>query len=126
MRNALALDISVSQAFGPTHGTNGSLPGKLTGRRLQRTNLRERRLPSTCPASQLRSCQSKGMDAPEERPYRVSLACDGVPSAKAKQAAIDIAEEFTDRPWQEKVECRWTGTSLILVAENDFDSDGRA
>jgi len=66
------------------------------------------------------------MDVPEERPYRVSLACDGVPSAKAEQAAIDIAEEFTHRPWQEKVECRWTGTSLILVAENDFDSDGRA
>jgi hypothetical protein len=66
------------------------------------------------------------MDAPEERRYRVSLACDGVPSAKAEQAAIDIAEEFTHRPWQEKVECRWNGTSLILVAENDFDSDGRA
>lgn len=66
------------------------------------------------------------MDAPEERRYRVRLACDGVPSTKAEQAAIDIAEEFTHRPWQEKVECRWNGTSLILVAENDFDSDGRA
>ena len=66
------------------------------------------------------------MDALEERRYRVSLACDGVPSAKAGQGAIDIAEKFTHRPWQEKAECRWNGTSLILVAENDFDSDGRA
>jgi hypothetical protein len=66
------------------------------------------------------------MAAPEERRYRVTLSCDGVPSTKAEQAAIDIVEEFTHRLWHENVECKWNGTSLILVAENDFDSDGRA
>jgi hypothetical protein len=64
--------------------------------------------------------------APEERRYRVTLSCDGVPSTKAERAAIAIAEEFTHRPWHENVECKWNGTSLMLVAENDFDSDGLA
>jgi hypothetical protein len=66
------------------------------------------------------------MAAPEGGRYRVTLSCDGLSSRTGAQAAIDIAEEFTHRPWQENLECTWDGTSLVLVAENDFDPDGRA
>jgi hypothetical protein len=61
-----------------------------------------------------------------ENHYRVVLACDGVPVQAGPQAAIDITQEFTHRPWHENVVCMWNGSALILQAENDFDSDGLA
>ena len=42
-------------------------------------------------------------------------------------AARDIASEFVDhRPWYRNVACNWDGSRLVLAAENDVDSDGRA
>lgn len=58
--------------------------------------------------------------------YRIKLACDGIPPSAGPQAAIDIAEEFTHRPWHQNVRCSWDGFSLTLTAENDFDENGRA
>jgi hypothetical protein len=58
--------------------------------------------------------------------YRVVLACDGVPLDAGPRGAVDIAEEFTHRPWHQNVTCTWDGQSLILEAENDFDADGLA
>jgi len=58
--------------------------------------------------------------------FRIVLACDGVPEDFGAQAAVDIAEEFTHRPWHTNVQCRWDGTRLILQAENDVDADGEA
>jgi hypothetical protein len=49
-----------------------------------------------------------------------------VPEGVGGQAAVDIAEEFTHRPWHANVQCRWDGTRLILQAENDVDADGEA
>jgi hypothetical protein len=54
------------------------------------------------------------------------LACDGVPASAGPQGAIDIAEEFTHRPWHQNVTCSWDGQSLILKAENDYDDKGLA
>src|SRR5260370_6079768 len=42
------------------------------------------------------------------------------------QAEADITEEFTHRPWHAKVECSWNRESLLLTAENDFDTQGLA
>jgi len=58
--------------------------------------------------------------------YRIKLACDGMPPSAGPQGAIDIAEEFTHRPWHQNVRCSWDGFSLTLTAENDFDENGRA
>ena len=58
--------------------------------------------------------------------YRVTLACDGVPINLGSQAAIDIAEEFSRRPWHTNVTCTWRDGQLVLQADNDFDSTGEA
>ncbi len=61
-----------------------------------------------------------------DKRYRITLSCDGVPAGAGAQAAIDIKEEFTHRPWHECVKCEWDGTSLVLIAENDYDEQGLA
>ena len=58
--------------------------------------------------------------------FRIVLACEGVPPEAGPQGAIDIAEEFTHRPWHKCVTCRWTDGKLLLEAENDFDAHGEA
>jgi hypothetical protein len=58
--------------------------------------------------------------------YRIILVCNGVPVHVGADAARDIAEEFTHRPWHENVHCRWDGSRLYLQADNNFDSNGLA
>jgi hypothetical protein len=58
--------------------------------------------------------------------YRIVLACKGVPTHVGAASARDISEEFTHRPWHKNVTCVWDGARLVLQAENDFDSNGRA
>lgn len=58
--------------------------------------------------------------------YRVRAVATGIPLAAGPNAAIEIAEEFTHRPWQTNVQCSWDGDNLFLQADNDFDQDGRA
>jgi hypothetical protein len=58
--------------------------------------------------------------------FRIVLKCGGVPKDVGAQAAADITEEFTQRPWHLNAECRWDGEHLIFRAENDFDSNGEA
>jgi hypothetical protein len=50
----------------------------------------------------------------------------GLPLSDGSQAAIDITEEFTHRPWHENVKCTWVGRVLRLEADNDYDKDGLA
>jgi hypothetical protein len=58
--------------------------------------------------------------------YRIILACNGVPAQVGVQAASDITEEFTHRPWHQNVRCEWDGSRLVLQVDNDFDSNGLA
>jgi hypothetical protein len=58
--------------------------------------------------------------------FRIVLTCDGVPKDVGAQAATDITEEFTLRPWHQNAECHWDGELLTLCAENDFDENGEA
>ncbi|HYH01073.1 MAG TPA: hypothetical protein VD837_18250 [Terriglobales bacterium] len=58
--------------------------------------------------------------------YRITLACRCVKAAHAEEAARDITEEFTHRPWHQNVRCEWDGSRLLLRAENDYDLDGLA
>lgn len=58
--------------------------------------------------------------------FRVTLTCDGLPSELGPQTAAAVAEEFTHRSWHQNVQCTWIDSTLVLVADNDFDSDGEA
>jgi hypothetical protein len=58
--------------------------------------------------------------------HRIVLACNGVPADVGAVAAGDITEEFSHRPWHQKVHCERDGSRLILQADNDFDSNGLA
>jgi hypothetical protein len=53
--------------------------------------------------------------------YRIVSPCDGIPDDLGPQAAIDVAEEFTHRPWHEKVDYKWSDSVLLLSAENDYE-----
>ena len=67
-----------------------------------------------------------GCSDPADKRYRIELICDGVPASAGTDAATDIRKEFGHRPWHENVQCVWNGVALLLTAENDYDSDGRA
>ena len=58
--------------------------------------------------------------------YRVVLICTGFPEHLGQEAARDIEEEFTHRPWHLNVRCEWDGSNLALRATNDFDPKGLA
>jgi hypothetical protein len=58
--------------------------------------------------------------------FKITFACEGVPKHLGAQAAIDIAEDFKQRPWHQNVTCTWDGSRLLLTAENDYDENGLA
>jgi len=58
--------------------------------------------------------------------FQITVSCTGVSEAAALAGLADIAEEFTQRPWQESVSCRWESGRLVLQAINDYDTDGQA
>jgi hypothetical protein len=58
--------------------------------------------------------------------FHIVLECEGIPVSAGPQAAIDITEEFTHRPWHQNVICSWDGRILRLEAENDYDDSGLA
>jgi hypothetical protein len=58
--------------------------------------------------------------------YRIVLCCKGVPADAGAAGALDIAEEFTHRPWNKNVKCEWDGVRLVLQADSDFDSNALA
>jgi hypothetical protein len=57
---------------------------------------------------------------------RIRLVCLGVPENAGQKATVDIAEEFTHRPWHTKAVCTWDGSRLFLETENDYDDNGLA
>lgn len=58
--------------------------------------------------------------------FHIVLECEGVPPSAGEEAARDIAEEFTHRPWHQNVKCTWDGQTLQLTADNDYDDNGLA
>ena len=58
--------------------------------------------------------------------FHILLECNGIPVEAGAQAAADIEEEFTHRPWHRNVRCDWDGSRLRLQASNDFDANGLA
>jgi hypothetical protein len=60
--------------------------------------------------------------------FHVVLECEaeGLSPEIGEQAATDIAEEFTHRPWHTNVRCIWDGHRMRLEADNDYDDKGLA
>jgi len=58
--------------------------------------------------------------------FHVVLECEGIPQTAGSQAAIDITNEFKERPWHQNVVCTWDGLILRLEADNDYDENGLA
>jgi len=58
--------------------------------------------------------------------YKITLSCTGIPEAVGVEAASEVTEEFSHRPWHRSVRCSWDGARLLLLAENDYDVDGLA
>ncbi len=58
--------------------------------------------------------------------FHVVLECEGISIPAGSQAAVDIAEEFTRRPWHHNVTCTWDGRVLRLEADNAYDERGLA
>ena len=58
--------------------------------------------------------------------FRVSVVCESIEPESWPDAPSDVAEEFAARDWQKIIDCRWDGSTLVLVAENDYDHNGEA
>jgi hypothetical protein len=58
--------------------------------------------------------------------FRVTVSCEGITLAEWPNALADVAKEFASRDWHQFVDCRWEGSTLVLVADNDYDDDGEA
>jgi hypothetical protein len=59
--------------------------------------------------------------------FRVTVKCEHIASAAWPDALEDVRTEFLDRPWHHIVDVRWSGEdTLLLIADNDYDSDGEA
>jgi len=58
--------------------------------------------------------------------YRVTLACEGIAPDTWPNAVSDIETEFAERPHHQIVSVAWSGTTLVVIADNDFDTDGEA
>ena len=59
--------------------------------------------------------------------YRVVVECSDVPPLEGAEAATDIESEFREhRAHHQIVKCTFESGRLVLVAENNFDADGRA
>ena len=59
--------------------------------------------------------------------YRTTIICKGLAKEAGEEAAFDIEKEFKEhRDWHKNVSCKWDGSELKLIAENDFDSNGQA
>ncbi len=58
--------------------------------------------------------------------YRITLECSGVPEAVGDEAASDITDAFRlNYPHEKNVLCTFEKGMLRLIAENDYDPEGR-
>ena len=71
----------------------------------------------------MKQIENAGGDGRSVR-YRIVIQCYRAPPEKGAQAARDITEAFSQRPWHSHVVCEWDGNDLILTAVNDWDAEG--
>jgi len=58
--------------------------------------------------------------------YRITVACLGISPDDWPDAISDVNSEFADRLHHRIMSVNWLGADLVVVAENDYDSDGEA
>ena len=58
--------------------------------------------------------------------FRVTVKCERIAEHAWPGALEDVRTEFLSRPWHSIVDVKWSGDVLLLIADNDYDSDGEA
>jgi hypothetical protein len=58
--------------------------------------------------------------------FRIIVSCDGITPEKWPEAMSHVREEFASRHWHRIIDIRWSGQTLLLTAENDYDVNGEA
>lgn len=58
--------------------------------------------------------------------FRITVSCDGIPPEQWREAINDVREKFRNRQWHHIVDIRWSGQTLLLTVENDYDPTGEA
>jgi hypothetical protein len=58
--------------------------------------------------------------------FRIIVSCDGITPEEWPEAMSDVREEFATRHWHRIIDIRWSGRTLLLTVENDYDADGEA
>ena len=58
--------------------------------------------------------------------FRITVSCEGITPEKWPEALSEIREEFGSRQWHHIIDIRWSGQTLLLIAENDYDANGEA
>lgn len=61
-----------------------------------------------------------------EAMFRITVSCDGIAPEDWPGAVSDVWEEFRSRQWHRIIDVRWSGRTLMLIAENDYDLDGES
>ena len=52
------------------------------------------------------------------------MFCAGLTEEEGSAAPPEILWDFQDRPWHTNLQCTWNGSELVLVVENELDSEG--
>lgn len=55
-----------------------------------------------------------------------TVSCEGIAPEDWPEAVSDVREEFRSRQWHRIIDVRWSGRTLMLIAENDYDLDGES
>jgi hypothetical protein len=58
--------------------------------------------------------------------FCITVSCHGISPAEWPDAISDVRGEFNSRQWHRIVDIRWSGQTLLLIAENDYDASGEA
>ena len=58
--------------------------------------------------------------------FRIIVSCDGITPEQWPEAVSDVRVEFASRHWHRIIDIRWSGQTLLLTVENDYDARGEA
>ncbi len=58
--------------------------------------------------------------------FRIIVSCDGITPEQWPEAMSDVREEFASRLWHRITDIRWSGQTLLLTVENDYDANVEA
>lgn len=58
--------------------------------------------------------------------FRTTVYCEGIAPEQWPEALSDVRGEFVNRHWHNIIDIRWSGQTLLLTVDNDYDANGEA